>query len=125
MVNIYLDESGQFTKHNDEEYFVVAAFTVGNPRRTEKAWRAWQRSKFPAKMRDQAEVKFSAGGITDDLRLRTVSKISALDVRIHYGFLKRDNIPHEYWRKETLQSGQLYTNVIGEVLEMYLPTADT
>jgi hypothetical protein len=36
MPYIFLDESGQFTKHNNERYFVVGSFTVGNPRRTEK-----------------------------------------------------------------------------------------
>ncbi|MFA5434264.1 MAG: DUF3800 domain-containing protein, partial [Candidatus Paceibacterota bacterium] len=34
------------------------------------------------------------------------------------------NIPMDYIKKGGLQSGLLYTNIIGEVLEMYLPCTD-
>mgnify|MGYP001575996483 FL=1 len=63
--------------------------------------------------------------IKDKLRLRTLQFISNLDVRIHYAYLSRKNIPYNYWRKDKLQSGLLYTNVIGETLEMYLPLNDS
>ena len=71
MAFIFIDESGQFTKHNHEEYFVVASFTVGVPRRTEKSFRSWCKSRFPKKMRGQSEIKWSATGIDDKLRLKT------------------------------------------------------
>lgn len=118
---IYLDESGQFTKHNHEEYFVVASFTVGDPHRTAKQFRSWIRTKFPRKMRTQSEVKWSATGIDPNLRLRTLRHIAKLDVRIRYAYLLRENIPDHYRKKDRIDSGLLYTNVIGESLELYLP----
>lgn len=121
---IFLDESGQFTKHNDEEYFVVGSFTIGNQRRTEKAIRGWFREKFPRKLRHLPEIKFSDAKITDDLRMKTLKYISSLDVRIYYTYLLRKNIPDTYIKNEKLLSGHLYTNIIGEILEMYLPIND-
>jgi hypothetical protein len=122
---IFLDESGQFTKHDNEQYFVIGSFTVGDQRRTAKAFRQWFRTKFPKKMRGQSEVKWSATGITDDLRLRTLKHIANLDIRIRYGFLLRSNIPKDYKnKKDKIESGILYTNIVAEVLEGYLPTDD-
>lgn len=123
---IFLDESGNFTKHNHEEYFVIASFTVGDQRRTDKAFRTWCHTKFPKRMRSQNEIKWSASGIDDSLRLRTLKRIAALDIRIRYGFLKRINIPSAYRKKrDKIDSGTLYTNIVGEVLEKYLPTDDS
>jgi len=121
---IFLDESGQFTKHNNEQYFVVASFIVGEPRRIEKAFRAWYKKKFPGKMRNQAEIKFSNKKITDALRIKTMKFISTLDVRIHYTYLLRKNIPEDFFKKDKLMSGHLYTHIIAEVLGKYLPSDD-
>lgn len=125
MAWIFLDESGQFTKHNGDNYFVVGSFTVGEPKRTEKGFKSWQRAKFPRKMRSQSEIKFSDVKITDKLRLNTLSNISKLDVRINYSFLLRENIPVEYKKQGKIsESGLLYTNIVCETLEMYLPCRD-
>lgn len=122
MVYIFLDESGQFSRKRDGEYFVIASFIVGNQNRTAKAIRSWFGSKFPRKMRNQAEIKWSASGIDDDLRVRTLQHIAKLDVRIRYGYLLRKNIPAKFRRKGRIESGAFYTNVVGEVLEGYFPT---
>ncbi len=120
---IFLDESGQFTKHNNEKYFVVGSFIVGNQRRTDKEFRKWFRSRFPRRMRNQSEIKWSASGISDNLRLRTLKHIAKLDIRIRYGFLLRNNIPSSYKNKKNkIETGSLYTNIVAEVLEQYLPT---
>lgn len=119
---IFLDESGTFAKHDDGEYFVIASFTVGDQRRTEKAIRSWFRTRFPKRMRTQSEIKWSASGIHDDLRLRTLKHIARLDVRIRYGYFLRSNIPVTYRKKNKIDSGKLYTNIVGEVLERYIPT---
>lgn len=124
MAYIFLDESGQFSKENDGRYFIVGSFTVGNHRRTAKQFRSWQRSRFPRRLRNATEIKFSEIEIKDELRLKTLRHIANLDVRIHYTYLLRENIPFEYWKKDKLQSGALYTNVIGETLKMYLPVRD-
>jgi len=124
MPYIFLDESGQFTKNNKEKYFIVGSFTVGNPRRTEKQFYSWQRNKFPKKLRHQPEIKFSEIKISNILRLKTLKFISNLDVRIRFSYLSKRNIPKEYWKRDKLQSGWLYTNIIGETLEMYLPITD-
>lgn len=119
---IFIDESGNFTKHNHEEYFVIGSFTVSDQRVTAKAFRSWLRTRFPRKMRKQSEIKWSATGISDELRLRTIKHVSDLNVRIRYSFLLRNNIPSTYRRKGKLDSGILYANVIAETLETYLPT---
>lgn len=124
MAYIFLDESGNFTKSNNEEYFVVAAFTVGDPRRADKRFRAWHRSHFPAKIRYFSEIKFSGTHINDKLRIKTLQFITQLDVRIRFVYLKKDNIPDEYRHKGSLKSGHLYTHVIAEVLDMFLPVSD-
>lgn len=124
MAFIYLDESGQFTKHDGHEYFVIGSFTVGDPRRTEKRFKSWQRAKFPRKLRLQPEIKFSEIKISDELRIKTLKYISNLDIRIRYSFLKRENIPADYKYHNKLKSGHLYTHIVGETLEMYLPTTD-
>lgn len=124
MAYMFLDESGQFSKNNSEKYFVIGSFTIGNPRRTKKQFKAWQRKKFPKKLRHQPEIKFSEVKISDTLRIKTLKFISNLDVRIRYSYLLKENIPNNYWKKEKLQSGLLYTEIIGETLEMYLPTTD-
>jgi hypothetical protein len=124
MPHIFLDESGQFTKHNHENYFVIASFTVGEPRRTAKGFRAWCRSHFPRKMRDQSEIKWSSTRYPDELRLKTLREISKLDVRIRFAYLLHKNIPTDYRHKNKLQSGLLYTNIVGEILTSYLPITD-
>ena len=121
-MHIFLDESGNFTKSADGEYFVVGSFTVGNQRLTDKALRSWFQSRFPRKMSKQSEIKWSASNIDQKLRLKTIKYISTLNVRIRYGFLLRKNIPSVYRKKGKIDSGLLYTNIIGEVLEMYVPT---
>lgn len=121
---IFLDESGQFTKHNHENYFIVGTFTIGDQRRTDKAMRSWFRSRFPRKMKTQSEIKWSANNIDDPLRLRTLKHIAKLDIRIRYGYLLRKNIPVSYRKKGKIESGVLYTNIIGEILEKYVPTDD-
>jgi hypothetical protein len=121
---IFLDESGNFTKHNHEEYFVIGSFTVGDIQRTAKGFRSFYVKHFPKKMRHQSEIKWSATGISDELRLKTLRYISKLDVRIRYIYLKRNNIPEEYRSKDKLKDGLLYTNIVGELLDMYLPSLD-
>lgn len=123
MAFIFLDESGQFTKHNDENYFVVVTFTTGEPRRTEKTFRAFQHKKFPRKMKNQSEVKFS--DVKDNkLRMKSLKQISNMDVRIRYAFLLCNNIPQEFRDGSKLRSGHLYTEVVRQVLEMYFPMAE-
>jgi hypothetical protein len=75
-------------------------------------------------MRDQNEIKWSATGIPDNLRLKTLRYISNLDVRIRYIYINKNNIPDEYRIKDKLKDGLLYTNIVGELLDMYLPTQD-
>jgi len=125
MAHIFLDESGQFSKQNHEEYFVIGSFTVGDPKRTAKDFRAFYKKHFPRKMKHQSEIKWSATGITDALRLKTIKYISKLDVRIRYIYLLRNNIPVEYRKESKFKEGLLYTNVVGELLDMYLPTVDS
>ena len=110
--------------NNDEQYFVVGSFTTGEPRRTEKRFRSWQKSRFPKKFRNQTEMKFSEVKIKDELRLKTLKMISDLDVRINYTYLKRENIPEDYKSNGKLSTGILYTHVVAQTLELYTPTAD-
>jgi len=119
---IFLDESGQFSKKHNDKYFIIGSFTISDTKRTAKRFRAWCNTKFPSKIRRQSEIKFSDSGISDKLRLRTIKYISSLDIRIRYSFIKKENIPEEYITQTTIKSGLLYTEIVGETLEMYLPT---
>ncbi|MCF6276418.1 MAG: DUF3800 domain-containing protein [Candidatus Magasanikbacteria bacterium] len=122
-MHIFLDESGQFHKNDSEDYFVIGSFTVGDHKRTKKRFKSWSKDKFPKKIRFRPEIKFSDSGISDELRIKTVKFISKLDVRIRFSFLKRQNIPEEYKRKEKIQTGLLYTKIVAETLEMYTSSA--
>ncbi|MBU1290045.1 DUF3800 domain-containing protein [Patescibacteria group bacterium] len=64
---IFLDESGNFTG-NKERNFVVGGFITNNHKRTSKAFRKWQHTKFPKKLRYKTEVKFSDTGLDENLR---------------------------------------------------------
>lgn len=121
---IFLDESGEFKKRDNNEYFVVGAFTIGEPRRTARQFRSWQHSQLPKKMRLQSEIKFTDIKMEDSLRLKTLRFFASLDIRIRYSYLLRDNIPSEYRDKAKIKSGLLYTNIISKTLEMFLPISD-
>ena len=105
---IFLDESGQFIKHNHEEYFVIGSFTVGDPKRTAKDFRAFFKKHYPKKMKNQSEVKWSATGISDKLRLKTLRFISRLDVRIRYIYLLKNNIPAEYRKEDKFKEHEVF-----------------
>ena len=124
MPRIFIDESGQFSKNKGEKYFVIASFKTIDYRKTEKKLKNWYRNKFPKKMRWQTEIKFSDTNIDSNLKKKTIKFISGLNIEIYYCYFLRKNIPITYWCKDKLQSGMLYTNIVGEVLEMHLPTDD-
>ncbi len=44
--------------------------------------------------------------------------------RMNYGIHMRKNIPRSFRRKGKIESGALYTSVISEILEMYIPIDD-
>lgn len=121
---IFLDETGQLTKNKDEKYFIVGTFTTGDPRRTGKRFTTWKRQKFPKKLKFHPEIKFSNSGIDDNLRLRTLREIAKLDVRIRYGFIHSKNIPLDFLTKGKVCSGYLYTEIVSNVIEAYLPISD-
>ncbi len=120
---IYLDESGNLTGPG-ETYFIVGSYTVGDRRRIGKAFRKWQVSKFPKKIKDQPEVKFKDPHIDDELRLKTIKYLAAQDIRIFYTFLKKTNIPKEYRKKGKVETGLLYAEIVRVTLELYLPVTD-
>ena len=121
---VFVDESGSFLPSAGQEYFVIGSFTVGDPKRTAKSFRSWQGNKFPKRKRVQSEIKFSESGITDDLRVRTIKYISSLDVRIRYGYLRCERLPHTSYDHSGLQEGYLYTQILGQILESYFPITE-
>ena len=123
-MHIYLDETGSLIK-GDGKYFIVATYTVGNPERIDKAFRKWQKNKFPRVLKSQAEVKFNDPHLTDTLRLKTISYLSKQDIRIFFSFLKIINIPKEYRKKGIVrETGLLYTEIVALTLELYLPVTE-
>jgi len=121
---VYLDETGNLTKGNGQ-YFIVATFTIGDPQRIANAFRRWQHSKFPKKIRDQSEVKFNDAHLTDDLRLKTIKYLAKQDIRIFYTYLQITNIPKEYRKKGKVhESGLLYAEIVRATLELYLPLTE-
>ena len=123
-MNIFLDESGNLT-HSDGKYFIVGSYTVGDPKRVAKAFRKWQKSKFPRKLKDQSEVKFNDPHIDEELRFKTIKYLAKQDIRIFYTYLKRKNIPEEY-RKEgkVVETGLLYTEIVSAPLDLSLPISE-
>ncbi|MBL7053127.1 MAG: DUF3800 domain-containing protein [Candidatus Portnoybacteria bacterium] len=120
---IFIDESGNFTG-DKEPYFIIGGFITSNPKRTAKAFRKWQHTKFPKKIRYKNEVKFSDTGLNKELRLKTIEYFSKQDIRIFYAFLKKSNIPLDYRKKKKLESGLLYVEIIAQALSLLLPTTD-
>jgi hypothetical protein len=124
MPHIFIDESGQFGKDGSNDVFVVASFAIADPRRTYNRFQRWQREKFPRKLRNQPEIKFSDVRITESLRLKTLQHIAGLGVRVHFTYLRKENIPAGYQYKGVLKSGHLYSHVIAETVGLYLPLSD-
>ncbi|MDD5638642.1 MAG: DUF3800 domain-containing protein [Candidatus Pacebacteria bacterium] len=120
---IFIDESGNFIRDKNR-YFVVGGFVTGDQRRTAKAFRKWQKTKFPKRIRYKNEVKFNDSGLNDKLRLKTLSYFTKYDIRIFYTFLKVENIPAEYRKKKGIETGLLYAEVVAKTLDLLLPTTD-
>lgn len=122
---IYLDETGNLIK-GDSTYFIVATFTVDDSKRLENAFRRWQKTKLPKRLKHQAEVKFNDPHLTDDLRLKTIRYLCKQDIRIFYTYLHTKNIPKEYRRKDRVhESGLLYAEIVRATIELYLPVHET
>lgn len=122
---VFVDESGTFLPCKGQEHFVIGSFTVGDPKRTAKMFRSWQASKFPKRKRGQSEIKFSESGITDNLRIQTIKHISSLDVRIRYGYLRCERLPHTSYDQIGVREGFLYTQILGQILESYFPITES
>lgn len=121
---VYLDESGNLTGKSGK-YFIVGSYTVGDPRRIGNSFRKWKTSKFPRKLKDQAEIKFNDPHIGDELRLKTIRYLAKQDIRIFYTYLKRKNIPEEYRKKGRInEPGLLYAEIVRATLELYLPATE-
>ncbi len=67
-MQVFLDESGALTE-SDGKYFVVGTFTIGDARRVTKAFRKWQKSKFPRVLKNQTEVKFNDAHLDDNHKI--------------------------------------------------------
>lgn len=120
---VYLDESGSFGK-NKEKFFIVGSFTVGDSERIAKAYRRWQKRKFPQRLKDQSEIKFNNTSLDGDIRLKTIRYLANQDIRIFYTYLDKTNIPESYragHKVDPSKTGLLYTQIVGETLELYLP----
>lgn len=109
MAYIFLDESGDFSKKGDNQYFVVASFMVDNPKKTYNDFRVWMRSKMPRVMRNLPEVKFSNKDVDEVIRRKTLKMISSFGVKINYSYLLKSNIPDEFKYKGDLLDGDLYS----------------
>lgn len=123
-MHIYLDESGNLTGKNGK-YFIIGSYTVGYPRRIGKAFRKWQKKKFPRKLKVQAEIKFNNPNINAKLRVKTLKYLVKQDIRIFYTFIKKKNIPKEYYKKgKVSESGLLYAEIVRSTLELYMPVTE-
>ena len=121
---IPIDESGNF-KGGQNSYFVVGSYATNHPRDIHKAFRKYQRSKLPRVLKTINEVKFSNTALTDEMRLAFLDFLMKQDIRIFYTYLLVKNIPLEYRKRgAVVKTGLLYTQIIGDTLELYLPTTD-
>lgn len=108
MPYIFLDESGQFSKNNNENYFIVGAFTVDDPKKTNKLFRSWHRSKFPLNLKFKSEVKFS-GSIEDSIRIKTLKFISGLNIKINFVYFKKTNMYNTHTKALNTLNSVRYT----------------
>jgi hypothetical protein len=120
---IFLDESGNFSGNNNN-YFIVGGFATDDQKKTAKSFRKFQQSKFPRKLRRKAEVKFSDSGLTDTLRLDTLSYFIKQSIDVFYTFLRTENIPPEFRKKNRIEAGLLYTEIVARSLDLLLPATD-
>ena len=121
---IFLDESGNF-KGNKENYFVIGGFITDDPKRTAKAFRKWQHTKFfNKKLRHRTEVKFSDTRLNEKLRLKTLNYFAKQDIRVFYTFLNRRNIPLKYRKRKNVETGFLYAEIAAKTLQLLLPASD-
>lgn len=122
---VYFDETGELTE-GAGQYFLIATYTVDDPRKVTKAFRKWQHTKFPKRLKMQTELKFNDSHIDDNLRLKTLRYFTKQNIQITYTYLKKKNIPHEYIKKgKVVHTGLLYTEIVKSTLELYLPVTDT
>lgn len=124
----YLDESGSFygDKNNgtSDNFFVVGGFVTGDPQRTARAFLKWRQRKFPKRIRYKSEVKFSDSDLIDTLRVQTLQFFAQQDIRIFYTFLNTKNIPPQYRKKNRVEAGLLYTELIAQTLNLLVPSTD-
>lgn len=122
---IYLDETGSLTE-SDGKYFIVGTYTVKDPRKITKAFRKWQKIKFPKKLRRHSELKFNNSDIDDKLRLKTLQHLAKQNIRIFYTYLQKKNIPREYYAKgKVAETGLLYTEIVRITLGLFVPVVDS
>jgi hypothetical protein len=121
MVYIFLDESGQFYKHSDNDYFVIGSFLVLDPRHTKKRFLSWRQSKYPKKMSAQSEIKIAHSHTHIELKKKTIQFLSTLNIKVRYSYLNVKNIPLEYRNGKKFHDGLLYSYVVAETLAMYFP----
>lgn len=123
-MHIYLDESGSLNKNNGS-FFIVGSYTVGNSKRIVNAFRRFQRTKFPRKLKYQSEIKFNNSDIDDKIRIKMIKYLAKQDIRIFYSYLAIKNVPEQYREKKgTFKTGVLYTHIISSTLELYLPSTE-
>ncbi len=124
-MHIFLDESGNFTGGKDE-CFIVGGFATSDQRATAKAFRKWQKTKFADKrLRYRNEVKFSDMRLSNKLRAQTLQHLERQNIRIFYALLKTANIPPEYKKKGSIETGKLYTQLVAHTLGLLLPSTET
>jgi len=121
---IFIDESGDLGG-KQSDVFVVGGFITNEPKRTAKAFRKWQHTHFPKKIRRKAEVKFTDTGLNEKLRLKTFTFFAGQDIRVFYVFFKIGNIPAEYRHKKGIESGLLYTAIVEQAIRLLLPSGET
>lgn len=121
---IFLDETGTLTK-SDNQYFIIAAYIASDSRKITKAFRKWQKTKFPKKLKRQAELKFNDSHIDDKLRQKTLHYLTKQNIRICYTYLQKKNIPSEYYKKgKVMKTGLLYTEIVRVTIELFMPIKD-
>lgn len=121
---ILIDETGNLTG-GPNKYFIVGSYATNHPKQIHNAYRRFQKSKFPRVLKHLTEVKFTNRALTDKLRLNLLTELMRQDIRIFYTYFLTKNIPLKYRKKQRIvKPGLLYTQVVGDTLELYLPTAE-
>lgn len=112
-MHIFIDESGHFQYHSEDEMIVLAAVKTEDPRALRKLVRRVRQAKLSKKQRRISEIK--AALATEKYKKYLFRKLAAMDVEIYAAHLFMKDIPPSLRNKF---EGVIYLKLVRKLLYM-------